>query len=155
MSIGLRVDTSGIEGLVERINRLGRAERAALMGDLAAEGESQTRRRIQEEKTAPDGTPWAAWSPAYARGRHGGQSLLQGEGDLLDSMTSGAGDDYAEWGSNLIYAAIHQEGGTPDMPAGPAGIPAREYLGLSDENLADMDGIVENWLDDHMRRLQR
>ncbi|QYJ99605.1 phage virion morphogenesis protein [Shewanella alkalitolerans] len=30
-----------------------------------------------------------------------------------------------------MYAAIHHFGGTNDMPAGPAAIPARPHVGLS------------------------
>jgi phage virion morphogenesis protein len=155
MSLGLRIETRELDRLVERLNRLGRADRAALMTELASEGESQTRRRITDEKTAPDGTPWPAWSDAYAATRHGGQSLLQGEGDLLDSLTSDADAGMATWGSNLVYAAIHQAGGAPGMPPGPAAIPARPYLGLSAENLDDMEGIAEDWLNEHLRSVAR
>jgi phage virion morphogenesis protein len=112
--------------------------------------ESQTRRRISEEQQSPDGEPWQAWSANYAATRHGGQSLLQGEGDLVDSITSEIEGDEALIGSNLIYAAIHQHGGTPDMAPGPAGIPAREYLGFSQDNLDEIETVADRWLDKHL-----
>ncbi|GIU26221.1 phage virion morphogenesis protein [Shewanella sp. MBTL60-007] len=49
----------------------------------------------------------------------------------LTSSLSGAS---LEFGSSEEYAAMHQFGGTDYMPAGPAGIPARPYLGLSPED---------------------
>lgn len=155
MSLSLQVDTRQVERLANRIGRLGKGNRAKLMESLAAEGETQTRRRITDEKTTPDGEAWPAWSEHYARTRNGGQSLLQGDGDLVDSITSEADSDMARWGSPLVYAAIHNLGGTPDMAPGPAAIPAREYLGLSDDNSDDMEGIVDVWLDEQIKEIKR
>ncbi len=107
--------------------------------------ESQTRRRIEDERTAPDGAPWPLWSERYKKSRHKGNTLLRGEGDLVDSI-SGAfdGTDEVSVGSNLVYAAIHQFGGTDDMAPGPAGIPARPYLGLSGENADEIRDMVQD-----------
>lgn len=151
MSIGLTIDTSGVDRLAERIRRFGELDRSSLMEAIAFEGENQTRRRIAQEKTAPDGTPWPAWSADYAASRHGGQSLLVGDGDLLDSVTSDATADSAEWGSNLVYFAIHNYGGTADMAPGPAAIPQRQSLGLSPDNEADIETIIDDW---HARQLE-
>ena len=120
--------------------------REPLMGSLATELESQTRRRITDEKRAPDGSPWESWSEGYAKTRHGNQSLLQAEGHFLDSIVSEHSADRSLAGSNLIQAAIHQEGGTSDMPPGPAAVPARAYLGISDANEAELQAVVDDWL---------
>lgn len=61
--------------------------RAELLDSIGAVAESQTRRRITDEKASPGGEPWQDWSTRYAKTRHGNQSLLQGNGDLLDSVT--------------------------------------------------------------------
>lgn len=145
MSLSTRYDLSDVERLADRINQLGSADTTDLMDAIAFEGENQTRRRIRDEKTAPDGTAWPSWSPDYAATRNGGQGLLEGQGDLVDSMVSDSSRDHAEWGSNLVYFAIHNFGGTPDMKPGPAAIPQREMLGLSDENEDDIGGIVDDW----------
>lgn len=150
MSIGLQYNLSSIARLQERIERLGNPDRRNLLEQLAGVAESQTRRRISEEQQSPDGEPWQAWSADYAATRHGGQSLLQGEGDLVDSITSEIEGDEALIGSNLVYAAIHQHGGTPDMAPGPAGIPAREYLGFSQDNLDEIEAVADRWLDRHV-----
>jgi len=150
MSIGVQYDLAGVARLQERIAKLGSLDRRGLLEQLAGVAESQTRRRISEEQQSPDGEPWQAWSANYAATRHGGQSLLQGEGDLVDSITSEIEGDEALIGSNLIYAAIHQHGGTPDMAPGPAGIPAREYLGFSQDNLDEIEAVADRWLDKHL-----
>lgn len=150
MSIGLQFDLSSISRLQERIARLGNVDRQDLLEQLAGVAESQTRRRISDEQETPDGEPWQAWSANYAATRHGGQALLQGDGNLVDSITSEIEGDEALIGSNLVYAAIHQFGGTPDMAPGPAGIPARAYLGFSRDNLDEIEAVADRWLDKHL-----
>ncbi len=136
-----QIELAGIDKVDAVFKSLGNPDLRPLLDALGAEGESQTRRRIEEEKTAPDGAPWAPWSERYAKTRNSGQSLLQSEGDLLDSISYQViGGDEVEWGSNLVYAAIHQFG-SDDMPERP-------YLGLSAENEADMDAIMTDWAED-------
>ncbi|WP_435100829.1 phage virion morphogenesis protein [Arhodomonas sp. AD133] len=147
MSIGIEIDRADLAAIERVFASLSAPDRHGLMEALAVEGGSQTRRRISQEKSAPDGSPWAPWTDDYAATRHGGHSLLEGEGDLLDSITAAATTDAAMWGSNLPYAAIHQYGGTPDMPPGPAAIPERPYLGLSAENADDLLAVARDWLD--------
>ncbi|WP_111745612.1 phage virion morphogenesis protein [Salinisphaera orenii] len=110
-----------------------------LLEQLAGGVESQTRERIADTKQAPDGTPWPAWSPAYRTSRHSGQSLLQGEGDLLDSITGQVRGETAEVGSNLVYAATQQFGDKA------RGIRARPYLGLSRDNIDALEALTEHW----------
>jgi phage virion morphogenesis protein len=147
MSLQLNINMSQIDRLGARIQALGNIDRSELLEGLAAEVESQTRRRLSDEKTAPDGTPWAAWTDDYAATRHGGHSLLESSGALIDSIESVASDDSVEIGSNLIYAAIHNLGGTEDMAPAPAGITARQYLGFSDDNLTDLQFVVDDFID--------
>jgi phage virion morphogenesis protein len=122
----------------------GTGDRHQLLEEIGAEVESQTRRRISEEKTSPDGEKWPAWSDAYAATRHEGQSLLEAEGYLLDSLQFAVSGDQVEVGSNLVYAAIQEFGGAE---VGKPGLPARSYLGLSDENAADVEAIADRWID--------
>lgn len=151
MSIEANVNGQDLDRLQSMLNRLGNPDRQTLMEKLAFEGENQTKRRIAEEKTGPDGQRWPQWSDDYAARRKSGHSLLQGEGGLLDSITADADEGSAEWGSNLEYAAIHQFGGTEGMAPGPAAIPPRPYVGLSDDNLASLQKIINDWM---ARRLE-
>lgn len=150
MSIGVQFDLRGIERLQARLERLSRIERKSLLVQIGSLVESQTRKRISEIQQSPSGEPWKAWTKDYARTRKGDHSLLQGEGNLIDSITSEIEGDEALIGSNLDYAAIHQFGGTPDMAPGPAGIPARPYLGFSLADEVEIETVAEEWLDKHL-----
>lgn len=140
-----------------------------LLNIIGGVAESQTRRRIQTEKTAPDGTPWQDWATPYAKTRHGNQSLLQADGGLLDSIEFNVKGDAVHLGSPLAYARTMQEGftGTVNISAhtrritqafGKAlkfpvnqsvsaftramNIPKREFLGLSSSNKTELLDVV-------------
>lgn len=144
----IEIIPSGLEALNGRIDRLlrGLKNPTPMLWDLANAGESQTRRRIEVEKQGPNGERWPEWSPDYAATRHGGQSLLESTGALLDSLTAFADAQTAGWGTNVTYAAIHQFGGKAGRRQ-TAEIPARPYLGVSDDNLKELLDIAERWLD--------
>lgn len=134
--------------LQQHVDRMLHLDKRGLLDAVGAEVESQVRRRIASEKTGPDGKPWAAWSPRYAKTRHGGQSLLQSEGHLLDSITYVVGIDgsFVDVGSNLVYAAIQNFGGAK---VGKPNLPARPYLGFSTENTTDLRSVIAKWLESH------
>ena len=153
------IETKGAEKIREVFRQLENPDLRPLLDAIGNEGENQTRRRINEKKTAPDGTPWAPLSDEYKRRKEKGirkdgvrigtsGGILELEGNLLDSIDyQVTDDDTVEWGSiagtgsNLKYAAIHQFGGE----AVGMNIPARPFLGLSVEDEADMDDIITSW----------
>ncbi len=141
MSVGLLVDVRS-PGL-DRVATSIREDLPRLLEALAGEVESQTRRRIGETKTDPDGVPWPEWAPATKRQRHGGQSLLQMEGELLDSIQSTVDGGDILVGSILPGAATHQFGSDPD---GGRNIPARAYLGIGADDLTELEAVVADWL---------
>lgn len=81
-----------------------------------------TQRRF-ETKTAPDGQPWRPLAPRTARERakrgRSPSDILRDTGRLYQSLTyqvSASGSTATvEWGSNVVYAAIHQFGGTIEV----------------------------------------
>lgn len=150
-SVGLQFDLSSIERLAKRVSNLADAANTELLYAVGAEVESQTRRRLQDEKTSPDGEPWKELTDNYADRKKGSGGILELEGDLIDSIDNQVDSGLVEVGSNLIYSAIHQEGGTDDMPAGPAAIEARPFLGLSDDNIDDLADLLDGFVDDHIR----
>lgn len=110
--------------------------------------------------TAPDGTPWAPKSPvtleAYRRrgDRTDPRPLFGPSGALSSTIFARPGPLSVEWGSAQIYAGVMQEGaaqgtfgrtarGAP-IPWGD--IPARPFLGISDDDEAALIAIVEEWL---------
>lgn len=101
--------------------------------------------------TDPSGAPWAPLLPAYAAIKRGPSILIGAgmSGGLQGSITSEVGLNSVQWGSNKIYAAVHQFGavirpvkakalrfhlGPHLVIAQKVTIPARPYLGLSDED---------------------
>jgi phage virion morphogenesis protein len=127
-----------------KIEQLSKLDKSELLESLAQLGEQQTKRRISEEKESPDGESWKDWERAYALTRHSGHSLLMGDGNLLESIASTApsGDEIA-WGSNLIYAAVHNFGHTFDDGRE---VPERRYLGISADNAEEMEEVAVHFI---------
>lgn len=135
--IELRVDATELIRMIGHMSLLALTARnpRELVQTIGKGVETQTRHRIANEKTAPDGSSWSPWSPGYAATRTALDSLLVDSHDLLDSITGRAVSSHdALISSDKPYAGVHQ--------FGRGGIPARPYLGLSDQNASD----IENWL---------
>lgn len=109
-----------------------------------------TRERGAAERS-PDGVPWVALTDRYAarkQRKRGGLPMLHYDGHLLgDRLQYQVGRDWVEIGTDAVYGAIHQFGGKPDMAPGPAAIPARPWLGLSDEDTKEVARILQDHLD--------
>jgi len=156
MSIGMPIrfeDGGSLARLDLKLFKLSNPNMLELMETIGSEVESQTVKRISEEKKAPDGSEWADWSEGYAGTQHGrkqkhkhpgqlrsagGHSLLELEGDLLKSIAfevEGTSDVLI--GSNLEYArAVNSD---------------RQYLGLSSQNEADLERVVNDFFEDLLR----
>lgn len=89
---------------------------------------TQDRFKIQ---TAPDGTPWQPLKARYARRKkYNPDKVLTLRGYLRSGIRHQVtGDTSVEVGANLAYAAIHQLGGTIDMPARQATVRYRSVVG--------------------------
>ncbi|AIK14259.1 putative phage-related protein [Pectobacterium atrosepticum] len=107
----IKYDITDFErGLGELISRI--EHRQPLMREMAAAMHDAV-----EENFAQQGRPaWAGWSPRYAKKRQGGK-ILQKSGRLAASINEYSDNDSATVGTNVVYARIHQEGGTINMPA--------------------------------------
>ncbi len=118
-----------------------------------------------ERETSPDGIPWVdladrTKAARAKRGKWPGQ-MLQVSGHLARSVTTDYGEDWAEIGSNLVYARIQQKGGTihqaarshistrQTIGAHDIQIPARPFLGLSDGTTAAIQADMLDWIDLH------
>lgn len=144
--IGIKVDIGGLEGAVGLLGRITGLPENELLDLLGRQIQQQTRDRIEDEKTAPDGGPW--------KPNRSGTPTLYREGNLSRSIEYEPAGSTVAVGSSLIYARIHQLGGEirpvtaralhfkgrdgSDVFAGSVTIPARPYLGLSDENRQDI-----------------
>lgn len=123
-----------IEGLARRSLNLQDA-----FEDVGAALLTSTQQRFEDEED-PEGEPWAELAestrnkPVTKRHLRGKEHILRDRGHLYGSLTYLAKPSEVAIGSNRKYAAIHQLGGTEDMPAGPAAIPARPFLGISGDD---------------------
>ncbi|MGJ8563842.1 MAG: phage virion morphogenesis protein [Alphaproteobacteria bacterium] len=112
-----------------------------LMDELGAEIEDQTVERFQTN-LAPDGTPWL---PSERVNQAQGNALtLVDSAHLRDSVTRAAFPRSVQIGTNLIYGAIHQAGGETGRNHSTV-LPARPYLGLSEDNGDDLIPIADDY----------
>lgn len=154
VSIQIDIDDRQIQAALSKLIALGQ-NLSPVMQAIAFDGEKSTKDRFRDSK-APDGS---TWKPNV----RGNKTLIL-TSELVNSITRHSGADFAEWGSNVIYAAIHQFGGVIraknkpylvfKVPGGrlrrvkQVTMPARPYLGLNAED-------EENILDIINRNLQQ
>jgi phage virion morphogenesis protein len=96
----------------DRLEKYAREAAGDVLDVVGAVVESQTRRRLSEEKTSPDGTPWAPLSEDYEdwKKERSSGGILEFEGFLIASITQENNGKRVRVGSNLAYAATHQFG---------------------------------------------
>ncbi|SHG64813.1 phage virion morphogenesis (putative tail completion) protein [Pantoea sesami] len=171
--MGITVEVMGDEKLHtirKSIEKLADSSlRQELLESIGAVIESQTRRRIAGEKSSPAGKRWQPWSDGYAKTRHGNQSLLQGDGDLLDSIQYFASGELVHVGTPLPYGRTHQEGYSGSVKVAShkrlitqafgralkqgvwqtvgahqrqIDMPQREFLGLSADNSNELTRVI-------------
>ena len=151
--VSVEIVASGLNEAVALIEGIANAPKHELLENWGRLTQEQTRRRIAEEKTSPDG---AAWPPS----RSNPNTLLL-SGALMNSIDYAAGADQVETGSGLIYASVHQDGatikakdakalafmiGNEQVFAQSVTIPARPFLGLSADNAEELIEATEDWV---------
>lgn len=138
----LSVQISGIPEIQVFADRLAGVSPRVLVESVVSVLESQTRRRISGEKTAPDGSDWAALDLEYAARKREESSggLLEFRGDLLDSITTSTSGDSGEVGTNDIKAATHQFGDSE------RGIEGRAFIGVSESNGREIGEVIGGWI---------
>lgn len=113
---------------------------------------SATQHRIEHEVT-PEGARWPELAPITVRKRvskrgpmRGPDHMLRVKNFLFSSLTYIASALDLAVGSNRIYAALQQLGGTDDMKGGAAHVPPRPYLGLSRDDEQELGAVLVNHL---------
>jgi phage virion morphogenesis protein len=151
--IALQVEDKAVQSALAQLGE--KAENTLpVMDAIGASLVVSTQMRFENE-TGPDGVKW----PASIRARVEGGKTLRDEGHLYASITHRASPSSVEVGSNEIYAAIHQIGGTIKAKEAKSlrfrigdvwvskesvTIPARPFLGIDD---GDREMIVETVAD--------
>ena len=143
--VSVELDAPELASLAADLRRASRADRRRLTQALAAAGESAARERITAGGPGPDGERWAPRHPLNPSRK----PLLNREGGLNDSIEGRGNASTARWGSNLVYARIHQLGGVIKprrrrmLRFEVGGIPARPYIGWGDRERREADVVIQ------------
>ena len=149
MSSGIEIDLGGVP---DRLNDVsdGVRDLSPLMSDFEDILLSGVEEAFRLEE-GPDG-PWArlAESTIEDRKRENkwpGDILQRSAGGLAASVQGESDATSASVFTNKRYGPIHQFGGTSDMPPGPANVPARPFLSISDATQRELDDATDDYLD--------
>lgn len=112
--------------------------------DIGSMLESSTQQRFEAEQT-PEGDDWQEHADATKAARGDNASILRDEIDLYDSITHEVQGNDVAVGTNRIYGRIQQLGGQAGRGLAVT-IPARPYLGLSDDDEREINHIIEGHL---------
>ena len=161
MAARVKITFEGLQTMHRSFSRLARGSQDLnpAMRSIAAYMLFATQLRF-ERGVGPNGKKW---KPSM-RGRSGGQTLVN-TARLLKSLTTHSSANQAEVGTNVLYAAIHQTGGTitPNkakalvfkLPNGKVvhtkkvTMPARPFLGINRQDEMEVGHILK----DHFKRL--
>lgn len=123
---------------------------ADLMAEIADQWLQSTQDRVQAAQT-PDGTPFAPRSQTtidnYGHTPFG--HPLNKTGTMRRQIAAASGPDFAEIGSNAVQAAMMHFGGSKaEYPKLWGDIPARPFLGVSEQDEADFRDTILEWLEE-------
>lgn len=165
MDVHVQIDDIEVLGALQRLIALCR-DASPAMREVSALGEAATRLRFRTER-GPDGQ---RWKPSLRAQVAGGRTLTK-DGHLSGSTSAHAGKDFAEWGVNRIYAAIHHFGG--EIRAKSAGglkfrlangafavvravrMPARPILGVNGDDRNDILDVFQRHIGTALGAFQR
>lgn len=152
--IAFKLEVSGLDAMLTRLGATGRIEFQELLDGLSRQGMTQTRRRIEVEKTSPEGKAW----PKTTDGR---SALFVQGNHLYRSIDHAVVGDSAVWGSGWIGARVHQFGavikpvnakrlafsiGGKKVFAKKVTVPARAYLGVSEANARALEQTAARFI---------
>lgn len=150
--VALNIEASELDVVIRDIDAIAAGlPMPKIVDSVTALVESQTVRRISDEKRAPDGEKWASWSPAYAETRHSGHSLLQGSGDMLSSIFGERRGDDGIVGTNAVQAALLNFGGEfKAWGKHDVEMPSRQFIGISKDNASEIEEVMLDYLSGHL-----
>ncbi len=149
--LDVTLDTSQVgKALDDLADRLG--DLTTPLNDIGEYLQISTDDRFRQ-KVAPDGSPWAPLSPVTLA-RKKGSGILREKGTLQDTLRKQVTSTELAFGTDRPYGAVHQfgqkkgaSGKTGKGQSIPWGdIPAREYLGLSSDDEAEVLLIIQEYL---------
>lgn len=147
-SFKVEVDDTAAQAAFQRLIQVG-LNMKPLWTEIGSALEDSSRRRFETER-APDGQAWEPISEPWRKTKEKKgflTGILKMRGDLANSIRFEASGDYVEIiAGPTEYAAIHQFGGEAGRNRATT-IPARPYLGLSDEDREEIADAASDALD--------
>lgn len=130
----IELTQKGMDALLKRLTRIekGLKSPGVVKRDVGRLLVKQTKRRIETEKTSPDGRPWMPWTKEYAATRGAGHSLLIDTGGLLESIKARVRSDDVQITSDKTYAGFVNR--------------SRTFLGVSRSNASELSDLVQKWM---------
>ena len=147
----LITDTKEIKEFQEKLKslKLSSSEERDILESIGAEIITQTEERFEFQADV-SGKSWQDISQKtkeyYSKKGIGG-SILSRTRQLRDTLESQVNGSEVLVGATKIYAAAHNFGDES------RNIPQREYLGLSSDNFKDIENIVNDFLEDSLKRV--
>lgn len=141
LGISVEIDDREVLQAIQRLQDAG----GNLQGAFADIGEYLliSHRERWDRQVSPEGEPWAPLAPqTIKRKKKNRDKVLVLEGDLRDLLRYQDSPDSLEFGTDRIYGASHQFGREE------AGIPARPFLGISDEDRVGILDILRDHLEE-------
>ena len=157
---GARMEIDGSEAALAALGQAAaRADRPRELWDAVGQALVDSTQNRFETETDPEGNPW----PDSLRKLVEGGRTLTDTARMVSSLTHEPSDAGVAVGTNAIQAAIHQMGGTiraktskglrfraPGkggwMTKSKVTMPRRAFLGLDDEDEAEITAIAGDWL---------
>lgn len=170
MTAGIVIEayTNGLEALGSALGRMAAlGQRPRPIWDAIGQyGESSTRARFKNQ-VDPERKPWV---PSIRARVSGGQTLVH-KARLLRSITHNADNSGTAWGTNVMYAGVHQFGAVIKAKSAsalrfrlPGGgfvtvkkvtIPARAFIGVNAEDGREMLALANEAIDQAARNRGR
>ena len=140
-SIEIELDDQRINQVLDQLIRAG-VSLTKPMADIGDQLLANTKGRF-ETGQSPNGVPWAPLSDDYIKSKRkrksgGADAILILDGHLSGEMGLNSGDDWMEITAPQVYAATHQ--------FGRDNIPARPFLGFSDEDMDYIHQVLAEYL---------
>lgn len=107
MPIAISVTADGQSPIMALLEHLVGYDKKAMFDEIGAYGVSSTQKRFIDQSDV-EGNPWKqSWRAKLQNGQ-----TLRDTGRLMNSMTHNVLNNGVEWGTDVVYAAIHNFGGT-------------------------------------------
>ncbi len=146
--IDIEIDDTAVQAALTRLARAGQ-DMTPAMERIAGTLLDVIGRAFDSESDPATGAAWPDLKPrTIARRQKAGHwpgKKLQRSGQLLASMQSEYGPDYAVAGTNKVYAAHHHFGSKPEWRHN---IPARPFLGLSPADNRQIVNVIADYITD-------